>query len=956
MYMLKNDFDGIFQIDNFTGQLYNNRPLDRETTDIYNLTVIAQDSGTPPLSSTLTIHVYVQDDDDNPPIFPKTQYEVTVKENEPPQVILNISAADVDLGDNSVIMYSFTKVSHLFYIGEISGCLSTLQPLDFETSRQHTMAVTAYSPRDPQYNSTTTVIVHVEDVNEQGPIVENLVYHTVIWDGTYTTGHAILDINATHGNKAVDEGIHYSISGDSSEGLFAISNATGHIFIIKDLPPHHSPLHYTLKVKCRDNGTPPLSTSIMVFVVFSPMNINYPVFSSNYYLPEALNDWTAPHTILTQIKAFYLPATLVYSFTTQTDRDYFIMDPLTGIIQTKQPLIIRDFPRNVTVKATDSQRSWIYSEAIVIITVINGNQWAPVFPNSLVKVTVKEDHKFPTLIAQVQAIDADTDSNGAIQYTILNNDSQYFSINAGNGKIFALSSFDFESGPREFQIFILAEDHGLPQRKQGYCTVVVQVLDINDCKPVFMPINLMVIEENAPIGTFVGQVMATDRDSGDNAFILYSLYDEDDLFEVDETHGNILVKRPLDFETIKHTILNITATNNKSAPFYKTSMQFTVHILDENDNAPHFNQGQYFAELDVDSPLGILVTVVNASDRDKGDNGIIEYFLSPDIQYNCFLIENMKDGRIITAGKLDPGEITITVFAKDNGFPSLNSSISIIINVVHKPNLFPAFAPNELSTDLKKSENSNYPIYKFSAKNKSGKNITYRIVAGNNDGQFYLNENTGELWKTENFNYGAQPTYTITVEADTTPDVQGSLPKNMARLQINLPDLYKGPVFEKKKYYATVLNSLPSGFPVIKVTAEDPDLGPNEKLTYSFINGSVEEFTIDKYTGQIKCKSLARKTGIFHIEVQAMDPSCLFNQTSVQIKIESPSFSHDDVEIKINQTLVEVGLHIEKIKRALESILQQKIKLVDLVSVINNNTIIRFRAVERGQELTRMPL
>ncbi|PIO23256.1 hypothetical protein AB205_0144720, partial [Aquarana catesbeiana] len=269
--------------------------------------------------------------------------------------ILNVSAADADTGDNAHIMYSFTKVSSLFHIGETSGSLSILQPLDFEMSPKHVMTVIAYSPRNPKYWSTATVIVHVEDVNEEGPRVENIVYHTVIWDSAYPTGSTFLDINATHGNKSVDEGIHYSISDDNSEGLFAISNATGHIFAIKDLPPHRYPQHYAFMVNCHDNGVPPLSTSVMVFVALSPINISYPVFSSDYYCPEALNDWTAPDTILTQIKAFYLPATLLYSFTTERDKDYFCMDPLTGIIRTKKALVMKDFPRNVTVKATDSQ-------------------------------------------------------------------------------------------------------------------------------------------------------------------------------------------------------------------------------------------------------------------------------------------------------------------------------------------------------------------------------------------------------------------------------------------------------------------------------------------------------------------------------------------------------------------------------------------------------------------------
>lgn len=60
------------------------------------------------------------------------------------------------------------------------------------------------------------------------------------------------------------------------------------------------------------------------------------------------------------------------------------------------------------------------------------------------------------------------------------------------------------------------------------------------------------------------------------------------------------------------------------------------------------------------------------------------------------MIENVKDGRIITAGKLNPGEINITVFVKDKGSPSLNSSASVILNVIQKDDPYPTFNPNEL--------------------------------------------------------------------------------------------------------------------------------------------------------------------------------------------------------------------------------------------------------------------
>ncbi|XP_068088490.1 protocadherin Fat 4-like [Hyperolius riggenbachi] len=932
-YVLENNFDGTFHIDSSAGQLTNTKKLDREKTDRYDLTVIARDLGSPPLSSSIIIHVSVMDADDNPPVFGNLLYEVTVKENEPPHVILSVSAADMDTAANALILYSITDVSHLFHIGEISGHITNLQPLDFESSAEHVMNVTAYNPRNPQFQSTATVTVHVEDVKEQGPTVEHGVYHTVIWDGAFTIGSVLVDINATQGNKAVDEGIQYSITGGNNEGLFAISNGTGRIFVIKDLPIHHSPLHYVLTVSCRDSEMPQLSTSVKVFVALSPSNFGYPVFSSDFYCPEPLNDWTAPNTVVTQIKAFYLPGKLVYSIA--DDKDYFTIDPITGIIKTRKSLVMRDFPRNITVKARDSQRRWIHSEAIVLVTVIHGNQYAPVFPKPFMKVTVEEVQTFPLFIAQAEATDGDTGRNGVIQYSILNEGLQHFSINATNGKIFASSRFYFHNGPKEFQVFILAEDQGFPKRKQGYCTIDIQVLNTNDSKPAFLPTDDMLIEENAPVGTVVGKVTATEQDAENDALIVYSLNDADDQFEIDEKLGDILVKRPLDYETKQTYILNITASSNKTAPFYQTSTQLTVHILDVNDNAPQFTQKQYFADVSVNSPVGTLVTDVTASDRDQGENGIIEYFLLSDQSSDYFLIENVRRGRVITNGRqLEPGELHVIVFAKDRGTPSLNSTASIIINVIHKKD-FSNSTENTVNSDQKKNETNSDHNDVISGKNKK---IIYRIIAGNEGGQFNLNEETGQLRPTGKLNYEAQPSYIMTVEADIMPDTQ---------------DTQQVPKFEKQKYYATVLNSVPYGFPIIRVTAKEQDLKPDEKLQYSLVNQPVKEFTIDEYTGEILAKSLAGITGTFDIAVRATNPSGLYHQTSVQIKVESSSTSNDVSDIKINQTTEEVKRHIEEITKALENLLQQKIKILDLVPS-GNNTDIRFQTSgKRNKDLKR---
>lgn len=87
----------------FSGSLSIFKPLDREEQDVFNLTVMAQDHGTPQRSSTQTLHVHVIDVNDETPWFEDNHYEAQILENQPPgSAVLTVSAADLDYGKSLV--------------------------------------------------------------------------------------------------------------------------------------------------------------------------------------------------------------------------------------------------------------------------------------------------------------------------------------------------------------------------------------------------------------------------------------------------------------------------------------------------------------------------------------------------------------------------------------------------------------------------------------------------------------------------------------------------------------------------------------------------------------------------------------------------------------------------------------------------------------------------------------
>ncbi|XP_021248692.1 protocadherin Fat 4-like isoform X2 [Numida meleagris] len=932
-YYLQDNFAGAFRINTSTGQLMTEKSLDREMMDSYELKIIATDSGKPPLSGSLVLSIAVEDVNDNPPVFSQKLYSVTVKENEPPHVILSATATDKDIGYNAIIHYTIIGETS-FHVGELSGNISTVQPLDYESCAHYTFTLKAFNPGEPHLKDTANITVIVEDVNEEGPIFDKPSYFQILLDNS-TAGTLVVDIDARDESKGYDEGIFYNITDGNSEGLFSISSTTGVLTLTRDLSKQAFPLYYSLTVTATDSGLPLLSTSVKVSVTIAPTNISFPVFSEAVYQPAPLSEKTLPDTFVVQIAAFY-KVPVIYSIVSGDGKGYFIIDPSTGIIRTRKILTVEDFPFVFNVRATDSSAASIFNEASVHVEVIDENDFPPIFPSSLLEQELEENLP-ATQIVQLIAQDNDTGRNGVLTYGILSGDGTKFSIDAATGILSSTVSFDYEEEPTEYQVVIYAEDDGIPEKKRGYCTVVIKITDVNDWPPVFNPVTPFSVNENVDVGFIVGKVTATDRDMGDNAFVLYSLTGGGgNIFEIDELLGNIKIKNSPDYEDMNKYTLTVNAVNNKSAPFYQATTNVTVLVIDVNDNAPVFAQNPYSASINMTNPVGAHVITVHATDKDQGQNGLIEYYILPDLNFSpFFLIEDESEGKIITTGNL-PGfeEINLTVMAKDKGSPSLNGTAVITLNVTDNRPFVPQFTESKISISVLENTGVDHSIYTFVVAETSGKSVVYTIVSGNEKGHFRLDPESGQLKTAINLNYEEVSQYVLLVEANenASPATQvqssGLFAQNVMMLTITVEDVNEKPAFLNSMYSALIPSSVPYKYPVITVQATDPDSGGNGLLTYSLLNYQ-EEFDVNENTGQIYTVSIGGRAGSIFLELQAADQGGLTAQTTVNATIYVTSSSNIVVFV-INQKINAVERNIAEVKRVLEDKLEWNVYIVDV--------------------------
>ena len=148
-----NSFQNYFSLNSSTGEIRTATILNREElTDVFpipssslSVTIFARDGGSPAKQDTTTITITLVDINDNAPEFADIEYTTSLLENQPSQVILTLSASDLDLGSNGDIDYSFTIIplsgNSLFQV--VGNEISTTGGLDCELEASYSFTIVA---------------------------------------------------------------------------------------------------------------------------------------------------------------------------------------------------------------------------------------------------------------------------------------------------------------------------------------------------------------------------------------------------------------------------------------------------------------------------------------------------------------------------------------------------------------------------------------------------------------------------------------------------------------------------------------------------------------------------------------------------------------------------------------------------------------------------------------------
>ncbi|XP_039519016.1 protocadherin gamma-C3-like [Pimephales promelas] len=260
----------------------------------------------------------------------------------------------------------------------------------------------------------------------------------------------------------------------------------------------------------------------------------------------------------------------------------------------------------------------------VEITDINDN--APVFKNNEIKFDINEMAKTGARFVLERANDLDVGLNNLQDYTLSTND--FFTLKLHNQpdgekavEMILQKPLDREKQDH-ITLLMTAKDGGDPHLT-GTMQIQITVLDANDNEPVCGQAAYRAsIAENAPSGTVLTTVSASDADLGSNGMVKFSISSDGahDLFKVDETTGVVILVGKVDYEKNKVYRIDVQA---KDQGGHSDSCKVIIDVTDVNDNTPAINIMSRTNSVSEDSKHGTVVAILTVQDLDTSENGKI---------------------------------------------------------------------------------------------------------------------------------------------------------------------------------------------------------------------------------------------------------------------------------------------------------------------------------------------
>ncbi|XP_071377141.1 protocadherin alpha-3-like [Centroberyx affinis] len=172
----QNDLASFLNINSDNGKISALKSFDFETLKKFHFQVVASDSGTPPLSSNVTVNVFILDQNDNAPVilYPVSANGSAEGVEEIPRnvnaghLVTKVRAYDADIGYNGWLLFSLQEVTDhsLFGLDRYTGQIRTLRSFTETDEAEHKLVILVKDNGNVSLSATATVIVKAVEPKE----------------------------------------------------------------------------------------------------------------------------------------------------------------------------------------------------------------------------------------------------------------------------------------------------------------------------------------------------------------------------------------------------------------------------------------------------------------------------------------------------------------------------------------------------------------------------------------------------------------------------------------------------------------------------------------------------------------------------------------------------------------------------------------------------------------------
>ncbi|XP_051871067.1 protocadherin Fat 1-like isoform X1 [Pristis pectinata] len=875
--------ENTFRIDKRVGAIRINKQLDFESKPFYNLTAHAADDGKPySLSCTCYVEIEVTDVNENlhRPHFSSIAFKDAVSEGvHVGTSVMRLTAQDEDKGKDGEIRYRIKGGTGLgvFTINEETGVIRTAEPLDRERYPHYWLTVLATDLGVIPLVTSTEVFIKIMDINDNPPQTTAPVYYASVMENS-PMDKSVLRIEADDPDSSSQGQLTFRISSENPRGFFAIDPKTGLITTTARKLDREKKDEHNLEVTVSDNGIPPKQSTAKVVVEIMDENDNAPRFPEVLYNVRLLerNSSTKPEPIYKVIASDQdvgANADVTYSIEGSSE-EKFSINPKSGMVSSTWAFSPGDYDI-LTIRASDNGTP--QKSATVRLHI----EWIQKPLPSIEPLVFDEPHfNFAVMetdpVNHMVGVTSTELTKSQLWFDIIGgDDEEEFEIEKNSGTITIAKPLN-ASQTSSYNLTVQMTNGTDSVTTQAY----VKVIDINEHRPQFLESKYDVwIPEDTPRMTEILQISAQDTDGSNK--LIYTIQSSVDaetlkLFYLDPASGVLLTADELDYEAIQLHTLTIMV-RDQEVPVKRNFVRVNINVEDSNDHPPRFTSPAYQGSIIENAPFGSEVLQVTALDKDTGMNAEVMYSIQSGNSGNVFDIDPAS-GKITVAKKLDQtvkGSYSLTVKAKDQGYPQLSTLVSVDITIIVSDNSPPKFLMKEYFAEISEATDIGSSVVMVSATSQSA--VTYEIKDGNIDGTFHINSFSGVISVHKKLDFEKISAYKLRIQGT---NMAGRYSNTLVLIDI-LDENDNAPVFVQSQYIGRIIENSPVNSLVlddrnapliIQVTDRDKDI--NGMVVYQIMEPDIlKYFTIDPNMGTLSTAAVIdhEVNSIFHLTVQVHD-------------------------------------------------------------------------------------